>query len=128
MKFKCTCGHTVIDNGKFDHIKGQVLRWQSFHAAYEQPSATIAEFISAVTEGRREEWIGKYYGQPAVGADNSEVVFDIINNAHLRTALDMYQCEGCGRIHIGKSPQSDSPLRSFKPDAEDWRGTLADQA
>ena len=60
MKFKCTCGHVIRDNGQSDHIKGHILRGQSFHAAYEQPSESIAEFIQAVVAGKRREWIERF--------------------------------------------------------------------
>jgi hypothetical protein len=46
-KFACTCGHIIVDNGRFDHIKGQILRQQSFDVAHEQPSDTVAEFMRA---------------------------------------------------------------------------------
>jgi hypothetical protein len=127
MKFKCTCGHTVIDNGQFDHIKGQVLRAQSFQATYEQPSDSIAEFIQAVVAGKRKEWIESFYGQPYFEIADSSVVFDIIDHARHRTALDIYQCEACGRLYVEREPrQASGTLRAFKPEDIDWKGTLSD--
>ena len=125
-KFQCTCGHVIVDNGRFAHIKGLILRDQSFDVAYEQPSATVAEFIRAVSEGKRKEWIESFYGRPYFEISDSSVVFDIMNWANLRCGLDVYQCEACGRIYIEREPyQSSGSLRCFKPEDTDWRGTLA---
>lgn len=97
-KFRCTCGHVIVDNGRFDHIKGLILRDQSFDVAYEQPSATVAEFFRAVLEGKRKEWIESFYGRPDFDIPDSSVVFDIMYHARHRCGLDVYQCEACGRI------------------------------
>ena len=127
-KFRCTCGHIIVDNGQFDHIKGLILRDQSFDVAYEQPSATVAEFIRAVSEGRRKEWIESFYGRPYFEISDSSIVFDIMDYARHCSGLDVYQCEACGRIYIEREPQQSSgSLRCFKPENTDWRGTLAVQ-
>jgi hypothetical protein len=127
-KFRCLCGHIIVDNGRFDHIKGLVLRDQSFDVAHEQPSETVAEFIQAIAEGRRKEWVEKFYGRPYFEISDSSLVFDIMSYARLRAGLDIYQCEACGRIYIEREPQQSSgSLRCFKPEDSDWRGTLAVQ-
>ena len=127
MRFTCKCGQIIRDNGQFDHIKGHILREQSFRVAYEQPSELIAEFIQAVAAGKREEWIERFYGQPYFDTSDSSVVFDIIDHARFGMALSVYQCEGCGRLWIEREPRQDSgTLRCFKPDETDWKGTLSD--
>lgn len=127
-KFRCTCGHIVVDSGQSEHIKGLVLRDQSFDVVHDQPSETAAEFIRAVVEGRRKEWVEKFYGRPYFEISDSSVVFDIMSYARDRAALDIYQCEACGRIFIEREPQQASgSLRCFKPEDSDWRGALAVQ-
>lgn len=127
MKFRCTCGNIISDNGLCDHIKGHILREQSFNAAYEQPADRIAEFIQAVVAGKRKEWIEEFYGQPYFEVSDSSVVFDIIDYARIRTKLDIYQCEACGRLFIEREPQQASgTMRAFIPEDADWRGTLSD--
>ena len=80
-----------------------------------------------MAEGRRKEWIESFYGQPCFDIPDSEVVFDVINYARCRTALDVYQCGACGRLYIERKPQQASgALRSFKPEDPDWKGTLSD--
>src|SRR5436190_17580618 len=98
MKFKCTCGHVMVDNGQSDQIKGHIVRAQSFDGVYEQPCNSVAEFIQAVVAGKRKEWIEAFYGQPGLEIDDRSIVFDIIDYARHRTALDIYQCEVCGRL------------------------------
>jgi hypothetical protein len=125
-KFQCTCGHIISDNGQFDHIKGLILREQSSDVAYEAPSDTIADFIQAIAAGKRREWIENFYGRPGFDLEDSSVVFDIMLYARQRSALDIYQCEACGRIYIEREPQQSSgALRRFKPEDPDWQGTLA---
>lgn len=127
MKFRCTCGHIISDDGLSDHIKGRIVREQSFYAAYEQPAESVAEFIQAIATGKRTEWIEKFYGQSYFEISDSSVVFDIMDYARLRTALVLYQCEECGRLYIEREPrQASGTLRAFKPEDPDWRGTLSD--
>jgi hypothetical protein len=127
-KFRCACGHIIVDNGQFEHIKGHILRADSFDDAYEKPCATVAEFIRAVGGGKRKEWIERFYEQPYFEIEDSSVVFDIFNYARLQCDLDIYQCETCGRIFIERETQQKSgTLRSFKPEDSDWKGTLSVQ-
>lgn len=127
MKFRCQCGHVVVDDGRFEHIRGQILRAESFESVYEGPSKTIADFISAVAQGQRKEWIARFYGKSDFDLPDHSVVFDIINYSHLRSGLDIYQCEACGRIFIETAPEAGT-YRSFKPDDEEWKGTLSDKS
>src|SRR5262245_47145070 len=116
-KFRCACGHIVVDNGRFDHIKGHISRAQSFGDVYEKPCATVAEYVRAVVKGKRKEWIEDFYGRSYFDIEDSSVVFDIFNYARLGSDLDIYQCEKCGRIFIEREPrQSSGALRSFKPE------------
>jgi hypothetical protein len=42
------------------------------------------------------------------------------------TMLEIYQCDAWGRIWIERAPHTFT-YRAFKPDDEDWKGTLAVQ-
>ena len=124
MKSQCECGNIIADDGRLQH-KGRILREQSFAKAYEKPAAQVEDFIRAIREGRRKEWIDSFYGNPGVDIEDVSVLFDIISFSQERVGLDIYQCEACGRIFIEHAPQSFTH-RTFKPEDEDWKGMMLD--
>ncbi len=128
MKFRCPCGDIVTDSSvDAFHHEARILRKQGFSGTYDNPAEKVAQFIDAIRQGKRKEWVDSFYGGRSRGVEikDSEVVFDIFDLAHHGLGLDMYQCDACGRIFIERIPGSFT-YRSFKPEDEDWQGTLAE--
>jgi hypothetical protein len=124
MSIKCPCGEEIAIDGTHIHLAGRVVPEQTSAACFETPAEEIAEFIDAVVQGRRQDWIEAYYGHPGFNLHDANVVFDILTRRHAQTLLQIRQCEHCGRILLERAPNSDV-WRVFAPESRDFRCALA---
>lgn len=122
MKLKCKCGYIIRDQKSDLPYKGEIIRDQSFENFYEAPSRMAGEFIQAIKDGKRDEWIEFFYGRKLKLTD-SEVIFGIYDRASVQNGVMILQCEYCGRIFIQKEPK-DSGFVCFKPEDNDCKGIL----
>ncbi len=83
----------------------------------------INDYIDAVTNSKRDQWIIEHLGSDyPLNLANVSVLNDFVNWQIHNHSLTIYQCENCGRIWIQKVAEPNH-FRSFYPD-EDWKGTL----
>ncbi len=123
MKFKCRCGHIVVDRDSDLPYKGEIIRDQSYEDFYEKSSLLAGEFIKAINEGRRQDWIKSFYEGRDLNVSDSGVISDIYCRASVENGLNIFQCESCGRIFIEKHSDSNAFV-CFKPVSDDWKGVL----
>lgn len=123
MKFKCRCGHIVVDRDTDLPYKGEIIRDQSYESFYENSSLLAGEFIKAINEGVRQDWIKSFYDGRDLNVSDSEVISDIYCRASIENGLRIFQCELCGRIFINKNPKN-STFVCFQPEDNDWKDIL----
>ena len=123
-KLRCQCGNVIVDQATNLPFLASVLADQDGDSL-ERFAQECARYFEAVGTNKRREWLENWYGkfdEALAGIDDSSVVYDIFDSVVGRHRRDLYQCQGCGRLHLQIAPQGDR-FRSFSPDA-DWQDAL----
>jgi hypothetical protein len=127
-KLRCQCGHVIVDQrADLPYLAG-VLAEQD-RDTVEDFADECVRYFAAVAAGRRQEWLARWYNKQNGALDgfaDSSVVYDIFSSLVERHSRDLYQCQGCGRLHLQVAPQGDR-FRSFAPDGE-WHDALVGRA
>ena len=125
-KFKCECGHIIVDQADSLPYKGEIIRDKHWEAFYGRVARTVTEFMAASSAGRRRQWIMKFYSAPAdspvVSMDDETIISDIMTYRSVACGLAVFQCEGCGSLYISRTPEKWDLVR-FLP-TENCRGIL----
>lgn len=124
MNIKCPCGNIIVNNGAPSHQHGHVMRDQDSATSSETAAEEVAGFIQAIVNGRRREWVEQFYGQIGFDLHDQNVVVDILSRRQQEATLQLYQCDGCGRLSLERAPNC-YMFRTFKPEQEGWTGALA---
>lgn len=119
-KLGCVCGHIITDQTDNISYKANFLRDQDFDEYAGKYTDDIASFINAVKDGRRDEWVKKYFSETyPTNISDSSIVFDIVSRQNMIFEGDLYQCEKCGRIKI--QVQDKNLYASFSPDDDRYK-------
>lgn len=121
-KILCKCGYNIVIQKDSLPYAGEIIRSQNWESFYLESSKTIANFMKAILEGQREVWVSNFYGEQISEIANINVVCDILGKASLEN-LQIYQCEGCGRVLIEEFPGSFT-YRFFMPEDENLKDIL----
>jgi hypothetical protein len=120
-KLGCVCGHVIRDQTDNVPHKAKFVRDQDFGDYSDKYMDDISAFIEAVKDGRRNEWIKKYFSETyPTNIDNSSIVFDIISAQNAVFEGYLYQCDNCGRIKV--QVQDKNLYASFVPEDENYIG------
>ena len=123
-KFKCLCGETISDTHYPRPTAGVIVKQMDEEKFYDRVSASIAEFMSAVADGRRDQWITSRFGdQYPKDLDDASVVSDLLAAGGLDIRVLIDECPSCGRLHVQKQPESPRNV-SYVPDAKGYQGVL----
>ncbi len=117
-KLGCICGHTIVDQTIDIAYKANFIRDQDFDTIANW-TTDVENFINAVKNGRRDQWLNEYFGSDVYKTiSDSSVVFDISSRHTLDYKSTIYLCEKCGRIkiQIGNS----NKFLSFSPEDKEW--------
>ena len=123
-KLRCQCGHVIVDQATDLSYLASVVADQD-RDTVELFAAECARYFAAIAAGQRQEWLTQWYGKyddALGGLADASVVHDIYSSTVERHCRDLYQCQGCGRLHLQVAPQGDR-FRAFAPDAE-WQNAL----
>jgi hypothetical protein len=119
-KLGCECGNVISDTTDNIPYKGVIIRDQDVERVfYDGIANDINEFIEAISQGKREEWMREYFlsGYPFSEVNNLGVISDIISLHFIKRELDIYQCMSCGSIKI-QNGSSSNMFSSFA--AKKW--------
>jgi hypothetical protein len=84
----------------------------------------IAAFFAAVRDGRRNEWVGRFFSpQYPTKVGDEGIVHDIITFHSRRVSLSVAECEQCGRLWVQRGPEVNA-YRSWAPDEPGYVGVL----
>ncbi len=124
MKIRCDCGHVISDTTDSLVYKCDLLPddgyWENIH---EPIVRGILDFASAIATGRRDEWLGQYFGpEYPRDLDDESVISDFIA-ARISLGPTAYQCTACGMILIPKP--SGNGYTGFSPIDDDWKNILS---
>jgi hypothetical protein len=122
VKFHCDCGHVIRDQTDNLPYKASLVRdreqWEFAGGIRE----TVASFLHAVLDGRRNEWIAANMGYSPEMADES-VVSDLICRFEIRHMTNVYECEQCGRLFVAPKSAGE-PFFVFIPAQGRYCGAL----
>jgi hypothetical protein len=99
-----------------------VIREQGDELVYRAITRAVADFIAAVRENRRDEWLRHFYGE-LFPIEDASVVHDILTGHLGEYTLGLHQCERCGRIWL-QDGSGDNRYHPYLPGTDEWRGAL----
>jgi len=107
-KFPCFCGN-VISDSLYPSASAGTLRWQDeFETCDREATKQVAEFLSAIENGNRDEWISIYFSPPyPLDIANHEVISDIFTMAFNAKGHEVYRFSECERIYLQDEFYSD---------------------
>ena len=132
MSYRCLCGNVISDHTYPSEVTGD-LKWQTeSESASQDALQDIKEFLTAVENGSKEEWLRKFFrigeakfsvikidrksGERITSqmgndfylrADMATVIYDIFSRYDNREGHSVYRCPECERIYIQKQYGSD---------------------
>jgi hypothetical protein len=120
MEFKCKCGH-LIEDGEDRAYKAKLMPDLEFEAYSDQVDSQLNEFIDAMMNGKREEWMVNHFmeGYPK-DLTNAQMLGDVLNWIYVGHNKEIFQCEKCSRLWIEK----DGVNMSFMPEDDGSRNIL----
>ena len=95
----CKCGHIIFDTTDNLPFKAYFYTDQNMNERWNLTDL-VGEFIKAIKNNKRDEWIGNFWGDdyPKDMSDESYIA-DIWTRFH---ESQMYQCEKCNRLLVQK--------------------------
>jgi hypothetical protein len=114
MEFKCKCGH-MIEDGEGLSYKARLMPDVEFDAYNDQIDIQINEFITAIMDGKRQEWMDNHFmeGYPK-DLTNAQMLGDVLNWIYTSGNKEIFQCTECSRLWIEK----DGINVSFAPEGD----------
>jgi hypothetical protein len=118
-KFGCTCGHVIRDQTDNLPDKGQVLKDQDHEAFFARTADALTEFLAGVRSGDLAEWHRKW---PFLqGKTDEHVAWSLLGWFWRKFAVDVYECEQCGRLWVQAGTESQRFIPFLPEDASAGR-------
>ncbi|MBM7841591.1 hypothetical protein [Herpetosiphon giganteus] len=115
MRLYCLCGTTLVDSSTTDlfYNKGWVLPHYSALEFDEAYLPIAVDYVEAVEQGRKTEWIANHYPPEHLPISHHEVLvtYAAWNDDQ---SLFLYECDRCQRLWISH-PHAEGYF-AFKPD------------
>ena len=107
-KFPCHCGYVISDSSSPCPFSGE-LRWEhETDYITEKSIETVKDFLQAVENGKRDEWIRKYFFDIyPLDLDIAEIIDDIYTDVSNEKGRRVYKCPECERIYLQKEFYTD---------------------
>jgi hypothetical protein len=103
-KLGCTCGHVIHDQTDYLPYKGQVLKDQDHEVFFASIADALVEYLAGVRSGDLAEWSRKW---PFLrGKTDEHVAWSLMGWFWRRFAVDVYECEQCGRLWVQEGTES----------------------
>jgi hypothetical protein len=119
-KLSCACGNTIVDQTNNISYKAYFIRDQDCEEYDDSYMDDIDSFINAIRDGRRDEWIKKYFTETyPTDLSNSSIISDIISQKDTVFESDLYQCTNCGRVKV--QVQDKNLFASFLPEDNNYK-------
>jgi hypothetical protein len=120
-RFRCRCGHLIIDITDDLPNKAAVLRNQDTDWFYDTVARELARFAAAVRADQRETWIAEHFlaGYPRDLSDEDVISDFLCGPADLMSGV--YECERCGRLWVQRQPGADEWIAYTPEDARPHR-------
>jgi hypothetical protein len=112
-RMACKCGHCILDRHDNLPYKAYFFRDSDLDNFFDF-SGEIGEFLNALSNNKRDEWVNKNFGGE-LKYSNADILSALLHNRP--EIREMYQCENCGSVLIEKS--NEYHFASFSPDGED---------
>src|SRR4051794_35058822 len=98
----CLCGAIIHDTLVPNPAKGYIVRDEEEDPLFACQSQEIAQFIAAIREGKREQWIAEKFtpDYQQLGLSDDAIVHDLLSECFVEYSLELLQCESCGRLVI----------------------------
>lgn len=119
--FRCTCGYLLGFNVYPCRYEASVVRQQGAETIDDAITYLVAEFMTFIAEGRREEWLQQFYGE-LFPIENASVISDIFSREMSVFQLAIHQCEQCGRLWL-QEKAGENVFTPYLPEGA-WRGAL----
>jgi hypothetical protein len=119
----CHCGNIISDVDYSVQTEGHLIGFHTWVANDEKSTAQTADFLDAVRNQKREEWIERKFGsQYPQELSDAQIISDIwMRN---ECSLSVAECSQCGRLWIQTAPETNE-YRSFSPDEPGYHRVLA---
>jgi type III secretory pathway component EscR len=124
-KFKCTCGNVISDTVYPSKTEAWLYTEEDGEIFETEIEERFYEFLKSVLDGKRQEYIEKYFDTQYYPADikDNEVISDSLTQLLRKYTMSICECENCGRIHVQKKPGINEYI-SFSPDSPKYEGIL----
>lgn len=121
MKMMCKCSNVITDNTDNLGYKAEFTKDQDIEKRFEAFNV-MADFIQAVNDAKREEWIRSFYKNEEIATTltNSNILSDIFLKHD--NSQNFYQCNSCGRLLV---PNTDNNLLFFYPEDHNNKNILS---
>ena len=112
--FLCRCGMSIPLRDVPYLAEARFIPNCDQEAFFASCGARIGEFLSAIEEGKRAEWITEEISSYCVNWSNQEIVAKLLLFDCWLEQRSMLECAECGRIYL-QGKQSDGYV-SFRPE------------
>lgn len=116
-KLGCACGHVIPDQTDNLPYKGHLLPDLYHDEFFDWMADQAASYVAAARSGQTEAWLmERGYGQDYVDLklSDAEVLHDRIHTRFLSLKRDVYECGGCGRLHV--ETRENNRFMGYAPD------------
>ena len=124
-KLGCICGYTIPDNTGGLPYKAALLKDARNEAFFDWVVSETQSYVVAAQLGQVRQWLlDKGYPEDYANLelDHGNVLHDHIHSHYLVNKRDVYECLGCGRIHI---ETTDNCFVAYAPDGKAVEHVLA---
>ncbi len=118
-KFGCTCGHVIRDQTDYLPYKGQVLKDQDHEAFFAGTADALVAYLAGVRSGDLAEWHSKW--SFLRGKTDEHVAWSLMGWFWRKFAVDVYECEQCGRLWVQEGTESQRFVPFTPEDASSGR-------
>jgi hypothetical protein len=125
-KLGCGCGHVIRDQADNLPYKGHVLLDVQHATFFDWLARETQSYVEAARAGAVEQWLlGRGYTQDyvALKLSHGDVLGDRIHARFCELKRDLYECEGCGRLHMETA--EDNRFVGYAPDNGKVNAVLA---
>lgn len=116
-KLKCTCGNFISTSSSFNESEGRLFSQKRSQDFLDTLAEEIDKLIHALQVDKVDDWIAQNLGATYPNSiEYGEMIRDIMHDTLLNDALDVLECDECGRLWI-QIPRTDR-YRGYAPEKE----------
>jgi hypothetical protein len=117
MKLLCPCSAEIRDQTDDLPYAAELIRDQDWEGFWGTLVRQAGDYAEAVHRGQRDAWIDEHLSPVFPKTDtDADVIAAVLSKLKLRYAIQVYECERCGRVLIERRAGSDA-WAVFSPDS-----------